>query len=658
MEISEVPEVPGFAVGRLLGRGGSATVWLARENRTGRDFAVKCFHPGQGGPAGSDAATEDAVRRELRILSVLDHQHLVKAHDAVRLPAMPDGGTALVMDYAPGGSLAALVASRGKLSVGETVTVLTPIAQALGYLHSKGFTHSDVSPGNVLFTGQGKPLLSDVGIARMLGDPGSAAASGTPGFVDPSPVDAVRGLQPERDVYSTAALGWFCLTGQAPPRTSARPPLPLLVPDVPRELAAALEAGLKEDRRGRPTAAALATAIYRSASPRPLDLAASVHPTVIPELLTRRQVSATSRPRAAAEKCRAAGRWIATAKWSGPPFSGLRMPFPQPVKDRRPSGGKHAGRAQPGTARTGGAQPGTAQTGTALSGAVQPSTARPGTTQRGTALSGAVQPGAVQPGAVQPGAVQPSTAQPLTPLSGRARSGRERRRPPLQLRVPRLRGVLASAALVGAAAAWWVAGAAGLPAVPASPTESGITPESVIAQESDRERGIGTAAAGAPATEPAQAVAGRGAEGESTGGDSRTAVARQQARASDPSQAVQGLASLRDLAFSTGDLGLLDEVNAEGSPAAAADERTAERLRSSGHVLAGYSSTLADLRTEDGATAARALVRVRSSSSAYEERDAGGIVVGAGPAGTGRQLRLVLVAVDGTWRISEILPGD
>ena len=136
------------------------------------------------------------------------------------------------------------------------------------------------------------------------------------------------------------------------------------------------------------------------------------------------------------------------------------------------------------------------------------------------------------------------------------------------------------------------------------------------------------------------------------------AVARQQARASDPLQAVQGLAALRDLAFSTGEFGLLAEVNAEGSPAAAADGRTAERLRGSGHVLAGFSSTLAGLHVEDGATATRTLVQVRSSSSAYEEKDAGGSVVGTGPATTSRQLRLVLVAVDGTWRISEILPGD
>ncbi|GAA3405871.1 serine/threonine-protein kinase [Pseudarthrobacter polychromogenes] len=653
MEISQVPEVPpgvpGFALGRMLGRGGSATVWLARENRTGRNFALKCFHPGKGGPAGGEPLTEEAVRREIRILSVLDHQHLVKAYDAVRFPGQPEGGTALVMDYAPGGSLAGLVASRGKLSVGETVTVLTPIAQALGYLHSKGFTHADVSPGNVLFTGQGKPLLSDVGIARMLGDPGCAAASGTPGFVDPSPVDAVRGLQPERDVYATAALGWFCLTGQAPPRTAGRPPLPLLVPDVPRELAAALEAGLNEDRRARPTAAALATAVYRSASPRPLDLAASVHPTVMPELLTRRQDPATSRPRAAVEKYKAAGRWIATARWSGLSFSGLsfsgpRMPFPQPVNERRPSGGKHAGRADVGSAQAGPADVGAADVDTADAGAARSSPADAGT--------------------AQPGPAHPS---------------RGRRRSPLQRRAPLLRGLLPAAAVVVAAVAWWLAGAAELPAGPAPAPESATAREPVVGQEPDGGQGPDTPAGGTAAhesaaretaaSETAQAISGtptesggseQGAVKNSGGGNSGgpVAAARQQARASDPLQAVQGLAALRDLAFSTGDLGLLDEVNAEGSPAAAADGRTSERLRSSGHVLAGFSSTLAELHMEDGATAARALVQVHSSSSAYEEKDAGGSVVGAGPATTSRQLRLVLVAVDGTWRISEIFPRD
>ena len=102
--------------------------------------------------------------------------------------------------------------------------MLTPIAQVLGYLHAKGFTHGDVSPGNVLFTGHGKPMLSDVGIARMVGDASAVADHGTAGFMDPAPVDAVRaGLQPERDVFSVAALGWYCLTGEPPRRTRGPP---------------------------------------------------------------------------------------------------------------------------------------------------------------------------------------------------------------------------------------------------------------------------------------------------------------------------------------------------------------------------------------------------------------------------------------------------
>lgn len=555
MEDLQAPEVPGFAVERLLGQGGSAVVWLAREQRTGRNFAVKCFRSGPCRANGPVTVTEDAVRREIRILSVLDHQHLVKARDAVRLTGQQDGGTALVMDYAPGGSLAALVSSRGRLTVGETVTVLTPLAQVLDYLHSKGFTHSDVSPGNVLFTGQGKPLLSDLGIARMLGDPGSMALSGTPGFVDPAPVDAVRGLQPERDVYSTAALGWFCLTGQAPPRTADRPPLSLLLPEVPREMAAALEAGLNEDRRARPSAAALGTAVYRSASPRPLDLAAAVHPTVIPELITRRHIPAPSRSGTVKDKAAAAGRRIATAKRGALPLPRQRMPFPDATGEVHQGRGKHR----------------------------------------------------------------------LT-APGRARR-----------RKPGLRRVLPAAAAVAAAGLWWLAGTGGAPA------ESAPAP--------------GPAAITAPPPAPAGTAAvgtGRGTEG----GAGLADAARQQAGDSDPVRAVEGLALLRDLAFSRGYWELLAEVNAKDSPAAATDQQTAEHLRSSGHVLEGFSSNLAELRAEDGATAARAVVSVVSSSSAYEEKDAQGVVVGAGPAAGARQLRLVLIAEDGGWRISEILPGS
>ena len=336
------PEVPGYVVGRELGRGGSASVWLVREERTLREFAVKCFDPPEvlsppvhdaGDPGMVRRDREDSVRRELRILSTLDHDHLVKAHDVVRLRGAADGGLGLVMDYAAGGSLAQLVNCRGPLGVGETVTVLTPIAQALGYLHGKGFMHSDVAPGNVLFTAHGKPLLADLGVTRMVGDAAGSFLAGTDGFLDPAPVDALRaGLQPERDVYSAAAVGWYCLTGKAPERGPNRPPLSLVVPDVPAALASALEAGLKEDRRERPTALEFAAAIYRSADAAPVDLAGAVHPTVLPELLTRRNLPPSRTARRAA-KLRAWRRRLGAA---GGPFS---------RKVRAP--GRHAGGKRP-----------------------------------------------------------------------------------------------------------------------------------------------------------------------------------------------------------------------------------------------------------------------------------------------------------------------
>ena len=335
------PEVPGYDVGRCLGRGGSATVWLVTEHLSGTEYALKCFAAGDG-PGQGDA--EEAIRREVRILSVLDHEHLVRARSVLRLrgsrvhlPHGDDSGVdgdddgpwdadlGLIMDYAAGGSLGQLVAGRGRLGPGETVTVLTPIAQALAYLHGHGFTHGDVSPGNVLFTAHGKPLLADLGVARMVADAAAVADAGTEGFRDPAPVDAVRaGLQPERDVYSLAALGWYCLTGRAPEPGAQRPPLPLLVPDVPAALAAALESGLQEDRRLRPSAAELAAAVHRSAVAEPVDLSVSVHPTVIPQLLTRRSLPRTARERRV-ERLRALPLRFRRPRAAGPlPLAGQR----------------------------------------------------------------------------------------------------------------------------------------------------------------------------------------------------------------------------------------------------------------------------------------------------------------------------------------------
>lgn len=292
------PVVPGYTCSRLLGRGASATVWLAARNADGARFAVKYPDEGAGNPQGMER-----LRREASIVSAASHEHLVSIHELVKVPGSTEGGAAgiaVVMDYAPGGSLADVISARGKIGVGECVTVLTPMAQALAHLHSQGIGHGDVSPGNVLFTAQGKPLLADLGLAGLLGERQQSLGAGTPGFTEPSSSPSYRptdALQPARDIYSLAALGWYCLTGKAPEPARNRPPLAVLVPDVPKALVGVLEAGLDPDAKARPTAKEFSAAIYRTAPPEPVDLAGSVHASVIPELLTRRAAGTRGRRR-------------------------------------------------------------------------------------------------------------------------------------------------------------------------------------------------------------------------------------------------------------------------------------------------------------------------------------------------------------------------
>ncbi|MDQ0617952.1 serine/threonine protein kinase [Arthrobacter globiformis] len=585
--VEEAPAVAGYSVCRRLGRGGSADVWLVSQDTTGVKLALKCFGRPSGtvesgtvesgtvesGTADSQPAVtrEEDVRRELLVMSVLDHEHLVKAYGVVRAGGPEEGSFGLLMDYAAGGSLQQLVTARGTLSVGETVTVLTPIAQVLGYLHNNGFTHSDVAPGNVLFTAHGKPLLADLGVARMVGDASGIPDLHTDGFADPAPVDAVRaGLQPERDVYAAAALGWYCLTGQPPPPSAARPPLSLLVPDVPAELAAALEAGLSDDRRQRPAAAELAMAVYRSAAAAPVDLSRSVHDTVLPELLTRRPVPPSGgrlRKRLIAWR-----RRLTTTGWV-----------------------RALGRLSPR-----GAPAAAAQTLSLRHAAV-----------RSTALGHAEVTHAGRRTVDRQDAVRHAAARHRTDTYG-------------SRRLAVAGGVLTAAVLAGAVLL-------GLPGT---------------AQE-----------AGLPADSPGSPQ-GAGQPGDVLPGDGLPGDVRRRLAAKDPVEAVLGLAQLRSLALREGRLHLLDDVNAPNTPAQAADRRIRAGLEESGTVLAGFTTSLSGARRLPESTPARAVVAVTSSTSAYEERSAGGAVVATGARQQDIRLRLVLVQVEGRWRIADILRAD
>ncbi len=268
------PVMEEFRAERLLGVGGSSRVWLVRHKKTQeyRALKVMCVDaPGSFHEAG----------RELSILRRLRHEHLIGVHGLVAT----DQGTGILMDYAAGDSLLRLVTVRGELPVGEVVTIVAPVAQALSYLHGASCAHGDVSPANILFTEEGKPLLGDLGRGQRLGE-ARGFAGGTPGFNDDDD-DSARRLGTAQDIFALASVAWFALTGRVPGPSAVRVPLSLAVPDVPDNLLELLEAALAEDYRLRPSADDFARTVLRCSQAQPVDLVPTVHTSVLPDLRTR-----------------------------------------------------------------------------------------------------------------------------------------------------------------------------------------------------------------------------------------------------------------------------------------------------------------------------------------------------------------------------------
>ncbi|WP_344256509.1 serine/threonine-protein kinase [Terrabacter carboxydivorans] len=254
------PEVPGHRLEAVLGTGASAVVW-AGTDATGRRVAVKVPHRGR------DELDRHQSVAEQEVLLAVQHEHLVPLRSVVPLA---DGREALVFDLVRGAQLAGMVRSRGHLRPGEVVTVLTPVCEAVAHLHSAGGLHADISAGNITLTHDGRPVLLDLGAARVAGrEPG--AVHGTPGFVAP---EVRLGTEPDEsaDVYALGAVAWFCLTGNGAPDTMMRLDRETVVSHVGPELADVVAAAIDPDPHRRPGAAELARLFYDAVEPEAVEV--------------------------------------------------------------------------------------------------------------------------------------------------------------------------------------------------------------------------------------------------------------------------------------------------------------------------------------------------------------------------------------------------
>lgn len=219
--------LPGYELIDELGSDAAGTVWRGRDEATGELVELRRL------PGAADLLDRERARRAAATIAGVQHPHLSRTRRLLALPT----GIVVVTDAFGGGSLARLLAARGRLSPAEVVTTGGPLAAALAALHEAGLAHGRVTPDAVRFTPDGRPVFADVALDSISALPRHPL----PGFAHPGcPQEAAP--TPSGDVHDLAAVLVTALTGKAPYAPGAPDPALCAPPSLAHALAAALRA--------------------------------------------------------------------------------------------------------------------------------------------------------------------------------------------------------------------------------------------------------------------------------------------------------------------------------------------------------------------------------------------------------------------------------
>src|SRR5499425_3915687 len=200
-----------YVLERELGRGGMATVYLARDLKHDRPVALKVLLPELAASLGPDR-----FQREIKLAARLQHPHILTVHDSGETA----GQLWFTMPYVEGESLRDRLRRERQLSVDDALRITREAAQALQYAHEHGVVHRDIEPENLLLTKDGNTLVADFGIARALGADEhltqTGMSVGTPAYMSPEQASGDKALDARTDLYSLGAVLYEMLAGEPP----------------------------------------------------------------------------------------------------------------------------------------------------------------------------------------------------------------------------------------------------------------------------------------------------------------------------------------------------------------------------------------------------------------------------------------------------------
>jgi serine/threonine-protein kinase len=244
----------------LIGKGGAAYVVLANDRDRGHPVAIKILRPEIATVVG-----ETRFRREIEILSHLDHPAILPLLD---YGSVNEAILYFTMPFVEGTTLQTRLKEAGQLPIRDAVSIAEDVAGALDYAHSRGIIHRDIKPANILVS-DGRVIVADFGIARAMAVDSaeqitvSGVSIGTPEYMSPEQVEAMRELDARCDVYALGCVTYAMLAGE-PPFTGStelaifsrhvnEPPksIRVLRPDVPAGVDAAIIKALQKSRAAR-----------------------------------------------------------------------------------------------------------------------------------------------------------------------------------------------------------------------------------------------------------------------------------------------------------------------------------------------------------------------------------------------------------------------